>query len=69
MTHMNIIQSEGMYYFRNVHFSDKEIDILSTLVNEAICDDKFDHSTLTSLQKGFDNLKNTESYHSFVESF
>ena len=66
---MNIIQSEGMYYFRNVHFSDKEIDILSTLVNEAIHDDKFDHSTLTSLQKGFNNLKDTESYHNFVESF
>ena len=66
---MNIIRSDGMYDFRNVHFTNKEIDILSELVDEAIRDNKFDLSTLACLQKGFKSLKDNNSYHGFVESF
>lgn len=66
---MNIIKSDGMYDFRNVHFTNKEVDILSELINEAVHGNKFDLSTLMSLQKGFDSLKDNESCHGFVESF
>lgn len=66
---MNIIKSDGMYDFRNVHFTNKEIDILSKLVDEAIRDNKVDSSILARLQKGFESLKDNESYHGFVESF
>lgn len=48
---MNIIRSDGMYVSRDVHFTSKEIDILSELVDEAIRDNKFDLSTLACLQK------------------
>ena len=66
---MNIIRSNGMYEFRDVHFTSKEIDILSELVDEAIRDNKCDLSTLACLQKGFNSLKDNDSYHGFVESF
>lgn len=66
---MNIIKSDGMYAFRDVHFTNKEIDILSELIDEAIRDNKFDLSTLVCLQKGFKSLKDDDSYHPFVESF
>jgi len=66
---MNIIKSDGMYYFRNVHFTNEEIDILSELVDEAIHSNKFDSSILVHLQKGFNSLKDNESCHGFVESF
>jgi len=66
---MNIIRSDGMYDFRNVHFTNKEIDILSELVDEAIHDNKFVLSTLARLQKGFKSLKDNNSCHGFVESF
>jgi len=66
---MNIVKSGGMYDFRNVHFTNKEVDILSELVDEAIRDNKFDFSTLIRLQKGFNSLKDNESCHGFIESF
>lgn len=66
---MNIIRSDEMYGFRNVHFTNKEIDILSELLDEAIRDNKFDLSTLVCLQKGFKSLKDDNSCHPFVESF
>ena len=58
-----------MYDFRNVHFTNKEVDILSELVDEAIRDNKFDLSTLVCLQKGFVSLKDNKSCHGFIESF
>lgn len=66
---MNIIKSDGMYDFRNVHFTNKEIDILSKLVDEAIHNSTSDLSTLVRLQKGFKSLKDNNSYHAFVECF
>lgn len=66
---MNIIKSDGMYDFRNVHFTNKEVDILSELVDEAIRNNKFDCSMLVRLQRGFKSLKDNESYHGFIESF
>lgn len=66
---MNIIKSDGMYPFRDVHFTNKEIDILSELIDKAIRDNEFDLSTLVCLQKGFVSLKDIDSCHAFVESF
>lgn len=66
---MNIIKSDGMYDFRNVHFTNIEIDILSKLMDEAIRDNKFDSLTLVRLQKGFNSLKCNNSYHGLIESF